>query len=182
MLSDCHAATALPPGFFSLNVPTGGGKTYASLAFRSTTRAITTCRPGTRHPVHQHHRADRRRLSPTPSSRQRGPGADRASQQYRPKEGYSGQWACGGENPGEPLVVTTNVQLYESLFASATTPCRKLHRIARSVIILDKAQTIPVELLRPTLLALKELVAHYGCTVVLCTATQPALEAGRESI
>lgn len=82
----------------------------------------------------------------------------------------------GVENWDAPIVITTNVQLLESLFAYRTTPCRKLHNLARSVNVLDEAQMIPVELLKPTLAALNELVLNYACSIVLCTATQPALE------
>src|SRR5665213_1090948 len=175
VLSDCIAAASKPPGFFSLNVPTGGGKTYASLAFAFEhaqahgLRRVVVAIPFTSI-IEQTADAYRAALGP------HGAAAliEHHSNIDPSKATRNNQLAA--ENWDAPLIVTTNVQLYESLFAAATTPCRKLHRLARSIIILDEAQTIPVELLRPTLMALKELVAHYGCTVVLCTATQPALQ------
>ncbi|MEL6547620.1 MAG: DEAD/DEAH box helicase, partial [Myxococcota bacterium] len=79
------------------------------------------------------------------------------------------------QNWDAPLVVTTNVQFFESLFGYRTQQCRKLHAVARSVVVLDEAQAMPPGLLAPTLRALRELVEHYGVSVVLCTATQPAI-------
>ncbi len=177
ILNHCREAANLPPGFFSLNVPTGGGKTLSSLAFAldhalrnsHNLRRVVMAIPYTSI-IEQTADAYRRALGPLAETSlvehhtNLQPRHDTRSNQF------------GVENWDAPLIVTTNVQLLESLFAYRTTPCRKLHNLARSVIIFDEAQTIPVELLKPTLAALKELVRNYGCSIVLCTATQPALE------
>ena len=79
------------------------------------------------------------------------------------------------ENWDIPVVVTTAVQFFESLYSNRPSACRKLHHLAKSVIVMDEAQMLPVENLRPCVHAISELTAHYGASVVLCTATQPAL-------
>jgi CRISPR-associated endonuclease/helicase Cas3 len=178
------------PGLFTLTVPTGGGKTLTSLSFaleharRHDLRRIVYVIPFTSiieqtasvfrealglncesSLLLEHHSAfDWDRLAPS----------DEAD---REEEGRAGEAKLrrAAENWDVPIVITTSVQFYESLFAARPSRCRKLHNLARSIIILDEVQTLPVHLLRPSMAALQELSANYSASVVMCTATQPAL-------
>jgi len=170
----CYSKAELPPGLFSLNVPTGGGKTIAGLRFALRHAAINeldrviVAVPFTSI-IEQNAEVYRKIFS------ELGHEVVLEHHSNLDPEKESTTNRLQAENWDAPLVVTTNVQFFESLFASRTSRCRKLHRIAKSVIIFDEAQTLPIDLLKPTLFAIRELVEAYGCSIVICTATQPAL-------
>jgi CRISPR-associated endonuclease/helicase Cas3 len=171
ILAMCRKKASLPPGMFSLTAPTGSGKTLSAMSF-----ALEHAR---------HH--DKRRvivaipytsiIEQTAAEYKKVFGEDCVLEHHSnldpDRETLRNRLAS--ENWDMPIVVTTNVQLFESLFASRTSACRKLHNIVNSVIILDEAQMLPPEYLKPILSTLLGLVNHFGVTVVLCTATQPAL-------
>lgn len=173
ILRHCLEMGAAAQGIYQLSVPTGGGKTVSSLAFalkhakENTLERIIYVIPYTSiieqsarifkdilgsHNVLEHH-----------------------SNVTFEKEDEYGEWRLAAENWDCPVIVTTNVQFFESLFANKTSKCRKLHNIARSVIIFDEAQMLPTGYLKPCVQVIAELVKNYHCTAVLCTATQPAL-------
>lgn len=193
ILDAARMKAADEPGVFSLTVPTGGGKTLASLTF------------GFDHAVK--HGLDRViyvipftsiiEQTATVFREALGTFADHVIEHhsaFREDEALRHlEWVAGGESglqAGErlrlatenwdaPVIVTTAVQFFESLFSNRPSQCRKLHNIAKSVVILDEAQTLPLKLLRPCVAVLDELARNYGTTIVLCTATQPALGAQR---
>jgi len=172
VLDDCLQASELEKGLFSLTVPTGGGKTLASLAFalnhaiQKGKRRIIYVVPFTSI-IEQNAKVFREMLG------------DAAVLEhhcnYIPDEtDWKTRLAC--ENWDAPVVVTTNVQFFNSFYANKTSKCRKLHNVADSIIIFDEVQAIPVEKLFPCLEVIKELSLNYGVTSVLCTATQPAIK------
>jgi CRISPR-associated endonuclease/helicase Cas3 len=176
ILTHVRAKAASPRGVFTLNVPTGGGKTLASLAF-----ALDHAR---------HHGMDRvvtaipftSVIDQTASIFRSVLGEDVVLEHHSAieeeklsKSEARDKLRLAMEDWAAPIVVTTNVQLLESLFSDRPSRCRKLHNLVNAVIILDEAQTIPLPVLRPSVAALDELSRNYGCTIVLCTATQPAL-------
>ncbi|MRS04593.1 DEAD/DEAH box helicase, partial [bacterium] len=173
ILRRCIGKAVEAPGAFTLSVPTGGGKTLSSMAFAL---------------HHASHHEKRRIIYVIPYISIVEQTADQFQKIYgdavvehhanfdpteENDEYTKRRLAC--ENWDAPIIVTTAVQFFESLFASRTSRCRKLHNIVNSVVILDEAQLLPPEFLNPILRALDELRKHYGVTLVLSTATQPAL-------
>ena len=162
------------PGVFSLTVPTGGGKTLASMRFAlhhasanpGMMRRVIYVAPYTAI-IEQNAEVYRKYL-----------GSENVLEHHSnhdfDDEHESGRsMRLAAENWDVPIVVTTTVQFFESLFSNRPSRCRKLHNIVGSVIVLDEAQMLPTKQLRPCLRALSELVHHYGCSIVLCSATQP---------
>jgi CRISPR-associated endonuclease/helicase Cas3 len=189
ILAACRRAADLPPGLFSLTVPTGGGKTLSSLAFALRHAArygldrVIYVIPYTSI-IEQNAAVFREALGEMgeKSVLEHHCNFD-FSTRDEADEGEHGIEALrlrlASENWDSPIVVTTSVQFLESQFASRSSRCRKLHNIARSVVILDEEQMLPASLLQPCIAAIKELSRNYGTSVLLCTATQPALRKAR---
>ncbi|MDD5385039.1 MAG: CRISPR-associated helicase Cas3' [Gallionella sp.] len=174
ILRQCCEKAALAPGLFSLTVPTGGGKTLSGMAF------------ALRHVI-QHKKQRIIYVIPYTSIIEQTAGifreifGDNVVEHHanldpgKEEDREDARSRLATENWDAPVIVTTNVQFFESLFAARTSRCRKLHNIANSVVVLDEAQLLPPEFLQPIADVMKLLVTHYGVTFVLSTATQPAL-------
>lgn len=194
LLADCLSAANNPPGLFTLTAPTGSGKTLSSLAFALSHahihdhRRIIVVIPYTSiieqtaqvyrelfesgfgaGYILEHHSAV------APRERKEDQGKDAEEDPLR-------RARLAAENWASPLIVTTSVQFFESLFARKPSDCRKLHNIARSVVIFDEVQTLPPKFVPSLLSAVRLLVRDYGVTAVFMTATQPAFAAAKTAL
>ena len=178
ILNTCIEAGSKPKGVYTLTVPTGGGKTVASLAFALRHAAehgmqrVIYVIPYTS--IIDQNAAVFTEILGTENVLEHHAGAEYATGEGDGPAEY--RKALAAENWDVPVVVTTAVQFFESLYANRSSRCRKLHNIADSVIIFDEAQTLPGDYLAPCVSAIAQLIQHYHSTAVLCTATQPALE------
>lgn len=192
LLADCLKSAESKSGLFTLTAPTGSGKTLAMLAFAlkhalannqrrvvmvipylSIIEQTATIYRNIMSPyfgeyfVLEHHSLAGLGVEKTISDNEGESDESSTSERHR---------RLLAENWDAPIIVTTSVQMLESLFSNRPSTCRKLHRLARSVILFDEVQTLPAELAVPTLAALSHLVNNYGSSVVFATATQPAFE------
>ncbi|MFB3895591.1 MAG: CRISPR-associated helicase Cas3' [bacterium] len=180
ILEQCLKKADIPQGLFTLTVPTGGGKTLSSLAFaldhalKHNLERIIYVIPYTS--IIEQNASIFREILGDAAVVEHHCNYEIPEEKITEDEGNPFQrLILATENWAAPLIVTTNVQFFESLFANRSSRCRKLHNLCRSVIILDEAQLMNPEFLTPSLKALEELVRNYKTSVLLCTATQPNL-------
>lgn len=172
ILENCISSGSLKPGFFSITVPPGGGKTLSSMAWAlehantNSKRRIIFVIPYTTI------------ITQTAEVYRRIFGAENVVEHHSnlAEDNLTPKAKLAIENWDAPIVVTTNVQFFESFYSNRPSSCRKLHNVANSIIIFDEAQMLPPEFLKPILSLLKSLTQNYGVSVLLSTATQPALE------
>jgi CRISPR-associated endonuclease/helicase Cas3 len=206
VLAACLEAASLPQRLLTLPVPTGGGKTLSAMAFalkRAALRPGEVRRVIVVEPylsiieqnaaeyraalgegaVLEHHSGDFADVTPVRQER-RGPFTENeGSEAYRPDEedenanlDSSSRLALARENWDAPIIVTTSVRFFETIFSNRPSDLRRLHNIARSVVILDEVQTLPRHLLAPLLSVMEGLSQDWGVHFVFSTATQPAFE------
>ena len=179
ILRDCLLRGEEPRGLYTLTVPTGGGKTISSLAFALTHSAknkmdrVIYVIPYTSI-IEQNAKVFREILGDENVIEHHSGVQIDENQDMEGNESLRRKMLAT-ENWDAPVIVTTAVQFFDSLFSNKPSKCRKLHNIADSVIIFDEAQMIPLAYLKPCVCAIGELVRHYHVTAVLCTATQPSL-------
>ena len=174
ILKHCMKMGEANKGLFRLTVPTGGGKTIASLAF------------ALKH-AEKHHMDRVIYVIPYTSIIEQNAkvfteilGSENVLENHCNIDYESDEelrpMQLAAENWDKPVIVTTNVQFFESLFSNKSSRCRKLHNMANSVIIFDEAQMLPNDYLKPCIAAMEQLLRYYRSSIVLCTATQPALK------
>lgn len=196
-LQDCLDTASSPQRLFSLSVPTGGGKTLAAMAFAlrraalfpDEYRRVVVVIPYLsiieqnaqvyselfgRDALLEHHSGSFSRLEKR-DDEHFSPGSGDAEERRFQETGQRAET----ENWDAPLIVTTSVRFFESLFSNRPADLRRVHNIARSIVILDEVQTLPRRLLAPLLEVMKELSEDWDTNFVFCTATQPAFERPR---
>lgn len=177
----CYDFFDKPKGLYQLTVPTGGGKTFASLRFalhhadKHKIARIIYVLPYTTI-IDQNAEEIRKVLE---EKNERGKYLNRVVLEHHsnlmPDQETARQKVLS-ENWDAPVVLTTNVQVLEALFGSGTRGARRMHQLANAVIIFDEVQTLPVKCVQLFNMAVNFLVSICGSTVVLCTATQPLLD------
>jgi CRISPR-associated helicase Cas3/CRISPR-associated endonuclease Cas3-HD len=179
ILERCLSMAKSATGLYTLTVPTGGGKTYSSLAFALNHASLNNLKriiyviPYTSI-IEQNAKVFKDALGGENVLEHH------SNYQFDIKDSediqtVSEKLKLASENWDISVIVTTNVQFFESLFSNRSSKCRKIHNMSKSVIIFDEAQMLPIEYLKPCLLAVSELAKNYGTTAVLCTATQPSI-------